>query len=85
MSQRLGMSDGRCFTLYTNQNLLNDAIMHGNGISLEDNYTYRMFLQQAGHEVMDSIMGVQLHEHQTPNSVSCTPCNTPLLKVSTPY
>lgn len=85
MSQRLGMADGRCFTIHTNPNLLNDAIMHGAGIPLQDNYTYRQFLQTQGPEVLSSLIDLQTSEKPGPNSISCQACNLPLLKVKTPY
>ena len=44
MSQRLGMADGRCFTVQSSIQLLNNHIMKNNGISLEDNYSFRQLL-----------------------------------------
>ena len=41
MSQRLGMADGRCFTVNTSAQLFNNYVMKQNGISFEDNYSYR--------------------------------------------
>ena len=46
MSQRLGMADGRCFTVNTSNQLLNNYIMKQNGISFEDNYSFRKMLQE---------------------------------------
>ena len=48
MSQRLGMADGRCFTVNTSNQLLNNYLMKTNGISFEDNYSFRKMLQQKG-------------------------------------
>lgn len=48
MSQRLGMADGRCFTINNSSQLYNDYLMSKNGIKYEDNYSYRKFLQANG-------------------------------------
>lgn len=67
MSQRLGMADGRCYTLNTSSQLLNNYIMNKNNISLEDNYRYRQILQQRG---PDLIAGLQ----STPSKNNCGMC-----------
>ena len=36
MSQRLGMADGRCFTINTSSRLLNNYIMTGNNVDYVD-------------------------------------------------
>ena len=41
MSQRLGMADGRCFTINTSSRLLNNYIMTSNSVDYVDNYKYR--------------------------------------------
>lgn len=51
MSQRLGMADGRCFTINSSSQLYNNYIMKNNGISFEDNYSYRKLLQSKGPEI----------------------------------
>ena len=38
MSQRLGMADGRCFTINSSSQLYNNYLMNKNGVSYEDNY-----------------------------------------------
>ena len=38
MSQRLGMADGRCFTINSSAQLTNDYVMKQNGIAYQDNY-----------------------------------------------
>lgn len=48
MSTRLGMGDGRCITMYDSTRLFNDMIMKQQGISYEDNLTYRRYLQEKG-------------------------------------
>ena len=53
MSQRLGMADGRCFTINSSAQLTNNYIMNKNGISLEDNYAYRQLLQKQGPELLN--------------------------------
>ena len=40
MSQRLGMADGRCFTVANSSKLYDSYIMQKNGIKPEDNYSY---------------------------------------------
>lgn len=88
MSQRLGMADGRCFTIGTSSRLLNDYVMTTNGIQYQDNYSYRKLLQQQGPGLMDRIQGQQNSEQpQTPNNFvnQCQPCNKPLLKVPDTY
>lgn len=72
MSQRLGMADGRCFTINTSSQLLNNYVMQQNGIMLEDNYSYRQLIQKAGPELLEQI-------------TQDTSCNKPLLKVTGIY
>lgn len=48
MSQRLGMADGRCFTINNSSMLYNDYLMTQNGIKFEDNYAFRKLLQEKG-------------------------------------
>ena len=60
MSQRLGMADGRCFTL-------NNFIMNKNGIKPEDNYSYRQLLQKSGPELITKLQ----NEYQGNNCDSC--------------
>jgi hypothetical protein len=48
MSTRLGMGDGRCLTSYDSSKLVNDYIMMKNGIAYQDNFKYRMYLQNGG-------------------------------------
>jgi hypothetical protein len=51
MSQRLGMADGRCFTINSSSQLYNNYLMNKNGVSYEDNYSYRKLLQSKGPEL----------------------------------
>ena len=74
MSQRLGMADGRCFTINTSAQLLNNYVMKQNGISFEDNYSYRQLLQKQGPELLSKV-----HEEQGKDN--CNTCDKPLLKV----
>ena len=55
MSQRLGMADGRCFTLNSSAQLTNNYIMEQNKISREDNYSYRQLLQKQGPELLNKV------------------------------
>ncbi len=45
MSSRLGMADGRCFTVTVSSRILNEEIAHKSGIDVRDNYAYRQSLQ----------------------------------------
>jgi len=84
MSQRLGMADGRCLTVYTSERLLNDYIMKQNNIGYQDNYSYRRLLQSQGPQVMQMIQSQQRTgpPQQQSNHVNmCQSCDTPLLKV----
>ena len=88
MSQRLGMADGRCFTISTANSLLNDYMMTQNGIKYEDNYSYRKLLQQKGPEVLTQIMNMQKSgppDVQSNFVNQCQSCNTPLLRVPNTY
>ena len=52
MSQRLGMADGRCFSMNSSNQLYNNYLMKTNGISYEDNYSFRKLLQEKGPEMV---------------------------------
>ena len=82
MSQRLGMADGRCFTISTSSQLLNDYVMNSNGISLADNYSYRRLLQQRGPQIVNDIQAMQSNGGPAPH---CQSCDKPLLKVPNRY
>ena len=84
MSQRLGMADGRCFTIHSSNQLLNDYIMKTNSIPYFDNYSYRKFLQQQGPKVVQTIQNQQnVGQLPKPNNFvnQCQSCNKPLLKM----
>ena len=78
MSQRLGMADGRCFTINSSAQLFNNYVMKQNNISFEDNYSYRQLLQKQGPQVMS-----QVQEQQ--GKTNCNNCNVPLLKMPDIY
>jgi hypothetical protein len=67
MSQRLGMADGRCFTINSSAQLMNNYIMNQNGVSLEDNYSYRQLLQKQGPELLTKL--------QEQSRATCDPCD----------
>lgn len=67
MSQRLGMSDGRCFTIHSSAQLTNNYLMQQNGIKYEDNYSFRQALQKKGPEFLSKL--------QEQSRSSCDPCN----------
>lgn len=78
MSQRLGMADGRCFTINTSTQLLNNYVMKQNGITFEDNYSYRQLLQKQGPQLLAKVQGEQ-------GTGKCNSCDKPLLKVPNIY
>ena len=75
MSQRMGMADGRCFTINTSSQLLNDYVMQQNKIAYEDNYAYRQLLQKKGPELLANDTQVS----------GCNLCHKPLLQVPNIY
>jgi hypothetical protein len=88
MSQRLGMADGRCFTIHTASTLFNDYVMTQNGIQYENNYAYRRLLQAKGPELVENVQGIQKSGPQAApiNTVNrCQSCDVPLLKVPDTY
>ena len=72
------MADGRCFTVNTSAQLFNNYMMKQNGISFEDNYSYRQLLQKQGPQLM-----TQVQEQQ--GKGICNTCDKPLLKVPNIY
>ena len=78
MSQRLGMADGRCFTVNTSNQLLNNYLMKQNGITFEDNYSFRKMLQQKGPEILKPVQDLQ-------GTDKCGACDKVLLKVPNIY
>lgn len=78
MSQRLGMADGRCFTVNTSAQLLNNHIMKTNGITYEDNYSFRQLLQKQGPAIMNAVQAGQ-------GAGPCNACDKPLLKTPNTY
>lgn len=88
MSQRLGMADGRCFTIGTSSQLLNDFVMNANGVPLADNYSYRQLLQSKGPSIIHDIQALQsVGQVPRPNNhiSQCQSCDRPLLKVPNTY
>jgi len=77
MSERLGMADGRCFTIGTAATLFNDHVALSNGLILQDNYSYRKLLQKMGPAILD----VAPIKRQGP----CPTCDQPLLVVKNTY
>lgn len=67
MSQRLGMADGRCFTVHSSAQLTNNYLMEQNGIKLEDNYSFRQALQKQGPEFLNKL--------QEDSRGKCDSCN----------
>jgi antitoxin component of RelBE/YafQ-DinJ toxin-antitoxin module len=55
MSHRMGMADGRAYTISTASQLLNNYVAEKHRIPLEDNYAYRQLLQKKGPAIYDEI------------------------------
>jgi len=79
MSQRLGMADGRCFTINSSAQLFNNYVMKQNGISFEDNYSYRQLLQKQGPQLVTKIQEAEQGKG------ACNTCDKPLLKIQGIY
>jgi hypothetical protein len=47
------MADGRCITSFDSNRLMNESIMAQQGITPEDNYAYRRFLQAKGPDAIN--------------------------------
>lgn len=75
MSERLGMADGRCFTINTASTLFNDHVMKTNGVMFQDNYSFRQLLQSKGPALMDAYTRKE----------KCPQCNQALLAVKNTY
>jgi len=67
MSQRLGMADGRCFTIHSASQLTNSYLMQQNGINKVDNYSYRQLLQKGGPELINKL--------EEASRAKCDPCD----------
>ena len=88
MSQRLGMADGRCFTINTASRLFNDYVMTSHNIPHVDNYSYRRMLQQKGPQLIQEVTAAQqVGAQPRPNNHvnQCQTCDLPLLKVKREY
>lgn len=84
MSQRLGMADGRCFTINSASRLVNDYVMTQYGIPYENNYMYRQLLQKKGPEIVERMQALQQSVPAGANSVNrCQGCDLALLKMPT--
>ena len=81
MSQRLGMADGRCFTINTSSRLLNNYIMNENKVDYVDNYKYRQLLQSEGPKLIEKVT----NEQKVAADGNCQRCDKPLLKVAGIY
>ena len=81
MSQRLGMADGRCFTINTSSRLLNNYIMTGNNVDYVDNYKYRQLLESEGPKLIEKVT----NEQKVAEDGNCQRCDKPLLKVAGIY
>ena len=78
MSQRLGMADGRCFTINSSAQLFSNYVMKQNNITFEDNYSYRKLLQTQGPQLLSKVQDLQ-------GKKDCNNCNVPLLKIPDIY
>ena len=81
MSQRLGMADGRSFTINTSSRLLNNYIMTENKVDYVDNYKYRQLLQNEGPKLIEKVTNQQ----KVAEDGNCQRCDKPLIKVAGIY
>jgi hypothetical protein len=82
MSQRLGMADGRAFTIYTSNQLINDKIMADNGIAYPLNYQYRQLIAKMGPDLLKPVTDLQRVGAVPANSINrCFSADVPLLTV----
>jgi hypothetical protein len=72
------MADGRCFTVNTSSRLYNNYLMKQNGITYEDNYSFRKMLQSKGPAILEPTQQLQ-------GTQKCSACDKPLLKVEDIY
>jgi len=79
MSQRLGMADGRCFSLNSSSQLVNNYIMQQANIRMEDNYAYRQLLQKQGPSLINNVTA------KVQGDTQCNEFHTPLVKVKGHY
>ena len=76
------MADGRAFTIYSSNQLLNDKIMSNNGIAYPLNYRYRQLIAKMGPELLKPITNLQRVGSVPANSITrCFSADVPLLKV----
>jgi hypothetical protein len=75
MSQRLGMADGRCFTVASSAQLYNNYLMNKNGISYEDNYSFRKLLQSKGPQLFNDKQ----------SKTKCASCDNPMVDTRNIY
>ena len=81
MSQRLGMADGRCFTINTSSRLLNNYIMTENKVDYVVKYKYRQLLQNEGPKLIEKVTNQQ----KVAEDGNCQRCDKPLIKVAGIY
>jgi len=79
MSQRLGMADGRCFSLNSSSQLVNNFIMQENNIRMEDNYAYRQFLQNNGPVLLNKM------QEKVQGKGPCFTCDKPMMDLRNMY
>ena len=70
MSQRLGMADGRCFTINSSSQLYDNYIMKENAISFADNYSFRKLLQEKGPALLKPSQACLLYTSPSPRDLS---------------
>jgi hypothetical protein len=79
MSQRLGMADGRCFSINSSSQLVNNYIMQQANIRMEDNYSYRQFLQSNGPVILNNL------QEKVQGKGPCMSCDQPMLNLRDMY
>ena len=79
MSQRLGMADGRAYTISTSSQLFNNYLMRESRIPLENNYAYSQLLQKQGPSLINNVTA------KVQGDTQCNEFHTPLVKVKGHY
>lgn len=73
------MADGRCFSINSSSQLVNNYIMQQANIRMEDNYSYRQFLQKNGPAILNTI------QESVQGTGPCLSCDKPLLDLRDMY
>ena len=79
MSQRLGMAVGRFFSINSSSQLVNNYILQQANIRMEDNYSYRQYLQKSGPVILNNL------QEKVQGKGPCMSCDQPMLNLRDMY